>query len=119
MCLEIFFGEEQAATSKAAVLVGTSGTADKLGGKQAEAACEEFERQTEAVLGISLHSETAVGVTEFEAETAVMVRQCEAAVLLAEAAVEWDGLVAEEVLGMLGSLAGAAVWVETKALGEV
>ena len=49
MCLEIFFGEEQAATSKAAVLVGTSGTADKLGGKQAEAACEEFERQTEAV----------------------------------------------------------------------
>ena len=117
MCLEIFFGEEQAATSKAAVLVGTSGTADKLGGKQAEAACEEFERQTEAVLGISLHSETAVGVTEFEAETAVMVRQCEAAVLLAEAAVEWDGL--EEVLGLLGSLAGAAVWVETKALGEV
>ena len=98
-----------------------SGTADKLGGKQAEAAREEFERQTEAVLEISLHSETAVGVTEFEAETAVMVRQCEAAVLLAEAAVEWDGLGlgAEEVLGLLGSKAGVAVCVETKALGDV
>ena len=40
----IFFGEEQVATSKAAVLVGKAGPADKLSDKQAEAALEGSRR---------------------------------------------------------------------------